>query len=74
MFAPESTGTRFFLNNKVPVELREAIPVVCDDEGIIFVPFVGAADRVFSKDVGRKINILVCIKERKDLSADEKGS
>lgn len=65
---------RCFINNKVPVELREAIPVVCDDEGIIFVPFVGAADRVFSKDDGRKINILVCIKERKDLSADEKGS
>lgn len=59
---------RCFINNKVPVELREAIPVVCDDEGIIYVPFVGATDRVFSKDNGRKINILVCIKERKDNS------
>lgn len=65
---------RCFINNKVPVELREAVPVICDDEGIIYVPFVGATDRVFSKGEGRKINILVCIKERKDFQADEKGT
>ena len=28
---------------------NDALPIICDKGGILFVPFVGADDRVFSK-------------------------
>ncbi len=39
-----------FMNLKIPKHLRDSIPVICDDEGIVFVPFVGADDRVYLKE------------------------
>lgn len=35
---------------KIPCELRPRLPIVCDDEGIVAVPFVGVADRCYVKD------------------------
>ena len=37
-----------FINKKIPVRLRDSIPVFFDDEGIVCVPFIGAADRIYS--------------------------
>lgn len=37
------------MNAKVPKYMRSSLPIICDDEGIVFVPFVGADDRVFQK-------------------------
>ena len=37
------------INSKVPKYLRSLIPIICDENGIVFVPFVGADDRVFTK-------------------------
>ncbi len=37
-----------FINKKIPARLRDAIPVFFDDEGIVCVPFIGAADRIYS--------------------------
>ena len=31
---------------KVPIELRDELPVLCDGEGIIWVPYVGARDGI----------------------------
>lgn len=50
---------KLFIDKKVPKEYRDIIPIICDEEGIIYVPFVGIADRVFPKDSDKKrfINI-----------------
>ena len=31
---------------KVPVRYRNLIPLVCDQEGILWIPYVGLCDRV----------------------------
>lgn len=36
------------INKKIPRRLRRSVPVVCDSEGIIYVPYIGAADRVYT--------------------------
>lgn len=38
-----------FIDKKIPLEERDKIPVICDNEGIIFVPYIGIADRVYTK-------------------------
>jgi tRNA(Ile)-lysidine synthase len=35
---------KLMCDKKVPVELRSRIPVVCDDRGIVAVPFIGVSD------------------------------
>ena len=35
---------------KVPIEIRDELPVLCDDEGIIWVPYVGARDGINGKN------------------------
>lgn len=34
----------------IPLSLRPALPCFYDDEGLLFVPFIGVADRVYTKD------------------------
>jgi len=53
-----------FINNKVPASARDLVPIICDDEGIVYVPFVGAADRVYSKKCKEACNITVVLSER----------
>lgn len=36
-----------FIAKRVPAYLRDAVPVFFDNEGIIYVPFIGASDRVY---------------------------
>jgi len=38
------------MNLKIPKHIRDAIPIICDDEGVVFVPYVGACDWVFAKE------------------------
>ena len=33
------------IDEKIPVELRSRVPIVCDGDGIVWVPGLGAADR-----------------------------
>jgi hypothetical protein len=42
-------GMGFTRNEKIPKEYRSIIPVFYDDLGIVYVPFVGIADRAFPK-------------------------
>lgn len=53
-----------FINNKVPASVRDKVPIIYDDEGIVFVPFIGAADRVYSKKGKEACNITVVFNER----------
>lgn len=41
---------KFMINEKIPSYLRQQIPVVCDEEGIIWIAGLGVADRI--KDEG----------------------
>ena len=41
------------INLKIASSLRNRIPVICDDDGIVFVPYIGAADRVYCLESGR---------------------
>ena len=34
---------------KIPIELRARIPIICDDDGIVAIPFVGVRDGVAIK-------------------------
>ena len=36
---------------KIPLELRARIPIICDDNGILAIPFVGVRDGVEIKNV-----------------------
>jgi hypothetical protein len=36
------------IDEKIPLSLRSRIPVVCDNEGIVWVAGLGLADRVFN--------------------------
>ena len=40
---------KMLIDKKVPKEYRDVIPIICDSEGIVYVPFVGVCDRAFSK-------------------------
>lgn len=46
---------KLFCDKKVPAELRSIIPVICDDEGIVYIPFVAVSDRAFTQKNGDMI-------------------
>ena len=50
MYGINKSLKKLFIDNKIPKEYRDIIPILCDDVGIIYVPFVGVADRVFDKE------------------------
>ncbi len=50
-----------FINKKIPASIRVLIPVICDSQGIVYVPFIGAADRVYNKKSKDTCNITVAI-------------
>lgn len=37
---------KLFIDKRIPKEYRNIIPIIIDDEGIIYIPFVAVADRV----------------------------
>ena len=40
---------KLFIDRKIPPDVRPLIPILYDDRGILCVPFVGIADRAFTK-------------------------
>ena len=50
-----------FISKKIPCSIRDDIPIICDDEGIIFVPYVGAADRVYQRDASDKDRMILFV-------------
>ncbi|MBR6506350.1 MAG: tRNA lysidine(34) synthetase TilS [Clostridia bacterium] len=59
VFGVSKSVRKEFINKKIPLCVRNDIPVICDDEGIVYVPYIGADDRVFSNS-GRHILGLLC--------------
>ncbi len=66
---------KLFIEKKIPIEYRNIIPIICDDEGIIYVPFIGVADRVKAQNTDNTIDVITILnsidKERWTI-ADEK--
>ncbi len=40
---------KLMCDSKIDLSIRDKLPIICDGEGIVFVPFVGICDRVKSK-------------------------
>ena len=40
---------KLMCDNKIDLSLRDKLPIICDEEGIVFVPFIGVCDRVKTK-------------------------
>lgn len=56
---------KLFPERKIPEYLRPLLPVFCDESGVLFVPFVGTADRVYTKETGTIKWIRVDLDEEK---------
>ncbi len=54
---------KLLIDKKVPKEYRDIIPILFDDEGIIYIPFIGIADRVFTKKESDCIYITTVMKD-----------
>lgn len=46
---------KLFIEKKIPKEYRDIIPIIFDDEGIIYVPFIGVSDRVHDASALKKL-------------------
>ena len=57
---------KIFIDKKIKKEKRNNIPIICDNEGIICVPYVGVSDRVFNKNANNAIFIYILGNELKD--------
>ena len=41
---------KLMIDKRIPKEYREVLPIICDAEGVIYIPFVGISDRVFCRN------------------------
>jgi len=42
---------------KIPLELRDKLPIVCDGDGIVFIPYIGVRDGMSAKNSEKKTYI-----------------
>ncbi len=52
---------KLMCEKKIPLELRNTIPVICDDLGIVAIPFIGVCDKVATKNKNDKNLLRFCI-------------
>ncbi len=52
---------KMFIDKKVPKEYRHIVPIIFDDEGILYVPFIGIADRAFPLETSNKVQIITAL-------------
>ncbi len=48
---------KLFQEEKIPIRYRDSIPLICDDKGIVWIPYVGLCDRVRNSDKNEVITI-----------------
>lgn len=51
---------KLFIEKGIPKEYRNIIPIICDEEGILYVPFVGISDRAYPKS-GENKRLLITV-------------
>ena len=61
---------KLFSDAKIPRSKRKLLPILCDDNGVVWVPGFGVRDDGVKKDEGRKINVLLAINENADSDTD----
>lgn len=52
---------KLFIDKKIPQEYRHIVPIICDDEGILYVPFIGIADRAFPSENSKRVQIITAL-------------
>ncbi len=52
---------KLMCDKKVPLDMRDRLPVVCDAEGILYVPFIGVRDGASTKKFEKKTYISLII-------------
>lgn len=57
VFGVSKSVRKELINKKIPLYIRNTLPVICDEEGIVYVPYIGAHDRVFSNK-GQTLGLL----------------
>ena len=57
VFGVSKSVRKELINKKIPLYIRNNLPVICDEEGIVYVPYIGAHDRVFSNK-GQTLGLL----------------
>lgn len=63
---------KILTDNKIPPSIRQIMPIICDDEGIIYVPYIGVADRACTVKGEETLGISVSIDERVGFLDNEK--
>lgn len=54
------TVKKLFQEAKLPAQLRDTVPLVCDSKGIIWIPYVGLCDRVRKSDKDEVLTMELC--------------
>ncbi len=52
---------KLFIDKKIPKEYRHIVPIIFDDEGILYVPFIGIADRAFPSQNSQRVQIVTAL-------------
>lgn len=55
---PTKKVRRLMNESEIPSYIRDSIPVIADDNGVIFIPFIGAAERVLPDNNSKKLIIV----------------
>ena len=48
---------KLYNEKKIPLRLRERLPLLCDEQGILWAPFVGARDGASTEKDGVLISV-----------------
>ncbi len=54
----KKSAKKLMCDKKIPLDVRYRIPIICDDEGIVAIPFVGIRDGARPKKTGDQKNII----------------
>lgn len=57
---------RLYAEANVPVHWRTRLPLLCDGEGIVWAPFVGARDGIPPREATHRIGVQITPRKRKD--------
>ena len=57
LYGMHKSVKKLMCDKKIPVSLRARIPMICDDEGIVAIPFIGVCDRARVKKNDGNANI-----------------
>ena len=49
---------KMLIDKKIPREYRHIIPIIFDDQGILYIPFIGIADRAYPSDKTKNYTVI----------------